>query len=121
MKIFSFIILMLISSTSFAFDYEDLALEVENQNISFETILMLKELDDSSSAIGYGLCEAARRSGCDSSGSLGYGLCEAAGRSSCISNGSIGYGLCEMAGRSGCKSYGTIGYGMCEVSRRSGC
>ncbi len=114
-------LLLTMSLVASSNDMDTLIKELQDRDISVETIAALVKLDDPKLKVGYGLCKAAGQSLCKADGSLGYGLCEVADGTLCKKNGSLGYGLCTLSGNKNCREKGSVGYGLCELAGEKNC
>lgn len=113
--------LITMSAAASSSDMDDLIKQLQERDLSIETIAALVRLDNPNLKMGYGLCEAAGQAICKPDGSLGYGLCEVADGTLCKKNGSLGYGLCMLAGNKNCREKGSLGYGLCELAGEKNC
>lgn len=114
-------LLLCLSPVASGNDLASMIKDLQDGEISLETIAALVALDKPRLKVGYGLCEAAGQPLCKPNGSLGYGLCEVADGTLCKKDGSLGYGLCELADANNCRGDGSLGYGMCILAREKNC
>lgn len=121
MKFIIPVLLLCLCSLSFGNDLETMIKELQDRELSLETVAALVELDNPKFKLGYGLCEAAGQLLCTPDGSLGYGLCKVVDGNLCKKNGSLGYGLCMLAGAKNCHEKGSLGYGLCVMAGEKNC